>query len=289
MKKAPIASAVFPVVLFFTLITLASCSDKASMPNKAFEGKIIQKIIIHGNALSEMTGESGMDSADKSKSDATKGILSAMNINVDVTMYVKPDKLAYDMSMLGGLVNIHAIIDPMTRKLTMLMPGKIAQQYDLKKMDKGRKSLDDSLNANPTIFDSLMKELPKPTGKKQEINGFDCEEYLLTTEKQGKKLEMEMWITTDPRLKFYDVMRDALLGKGRTGAGGMEQLMSAFEPFAGEGKVPVKMSMKVNGKEFMSSELLEMIEEKLDNKYFEIPKDYKIQETDLSKTKRDSI
>ena len=275
-------------LLVLSFFALESCSDKASMPNKSFEGKIIQKIVIHGDALGEMGGGEN-DSSDKTGKDAAKGILSAMNLNVDVTMYVKPDKLAYDMSMLGGLVNIHVIIDPMTRKMTMLMPGKTAMQYDLRKIDKNSKHIEDSMNKNPAIIDSMTKALPKPTGKKQEINGFDCEQYLVTTHKGDKKIEMEMWITTDARLKFYDVMRDAFLGKGRTGAGGMEQIMSAFEPFAGEGKVPVKMSMKVNGKEFLSSELEEMIEEKLDNKYFEIPKDYKVTEEELPKAKRDTI
>jgi hypothetical protein len=138
-------------------------------------------------------------------------------------------------------------------------------------------------------MDSLLTVMPKPTGKKKEINGFDCEQYLLSSQKRGKKIEIEMWITSDPRLKFYDVIRDAFLGKHRTGEGGLEEMMAAFQPIAGAGKVPVTMTMKVAGEELLSSELEEMIEEKLDNKYFEIPEGYEVVQGDMLRPKRDTL
>jgi hypothetical protein len=89
-------------------------------------------------------------------------------------------------------------------------------------------------------------------------------------------MDMDMWITQDPRLKFYDVIRDALLGRKRTGEGGMEEVLALLKPIAGEGKVPVKMTIGRDGKNMIKSELKEMTEEKIDESFFQIPSDYEI-------------
>jgi hypothetical protein len=259
------------------------CSEKAAMPGKAFEGKIIQKIVIHGNAIKSLTKSSGDSAANSNPMAAV--FMGGMNLKADVTMHVRTDKVAVETSMLGGLVNMRQIIDRNSRKMTMIVPmSKQAVVVDLAAMDEVRGELDDSLNKNQGIFDSLKKAIPKATGKKEEINGFDCEEYRMITDMNGTPMEVEMWITQDPRLKFYDVVRDALLGKKRTGGGGLEQLMAAFEPFAGHGKVAVKMILRVDGKEFLSSEMTEMVEEKTEDKYFEIPKGYEVKQQSLADT-----
>lgn len=272
-------------LLVLTLFTLASCADKASMPGKAFEGRIIQKLTFNAAAFGELadSGSTG------SRQQGAQSMMSGLALKADVVMYVKADKLAYEMSMLGGLFSFRSIIDPMTRKLTVLSSmEKKAYVADLKEFDANREEINDSLEST-NIIDSLAKMAPQPTGKKEEINGFDCEQYVTHIDKDGKKFDMEMWITTDPRLKFYDVMRDAIIGKKPTGSGGLEQLMAVFQPFAGKGKVPVRMKMKINGKDLMTSEMTEMVEEKLDNKYFEIPKGYQVVEQDMKTPRRDSI
>ena len=273
---------VFILAVFFVF---GGCSEKASMPGKAFEGKIVQKIVIHGNALKDLAKESG-DSAGGNKD--MSALMGGMNLKADMTMHVRADKVAVETSMLGGLVSMRQIIDRNARKMTMIIPmSKQAVVMDLSEMDKVRGELDDSLRKNEGIFDSLKNAVPKATGRKEEINGFDCEEYTMKTDIQGKTMDVEMWITQDTRLKFYDVVRDAIMGKKRTGGGGLEQLMAAFEPFAGQGKVAVKMSLKVDGKEFLSSEMTEMVEEKTEDKYFEIPKDYEIKQQSLNDTTSD--
>ncbi len=272
-------------LLVLSLFTLASCADKASMPGKAFEGRIIQKLTFNAAAFGELadSGSTGI------QQQGAQSMMSGLALKADVVMYVKADKLAYEMSMLGGLFSFRSIIDPMTRKLTVLSSmEKKAYVADLKEFDANRKEINDSLESS-NIIDSLAKMAPQPTGKKEEINGFDCEQYVTHIDKDGKKFDMEMWITTDPRLKFYDVMRDAIIGKKPTGSGGLEQLMAVFQPFAGKGKVPVRMTMKINGKDLMTSEMTEMVEEKLDNKYFEIPKGYQVVEQDMKTPRQDSI
>jgi hypothetical protein len=263
------------------------CSEKASMPGKAFEGKIIQKIVIHGNALKDLAKEKSDSAAENNQMGAA--LLGGMNLKADMTMHVRTDKVAIETSMLGGLVSMRQVIDRNSRKMTMIVPmTKQAIVMDLAEIDKVRGEIDDSLQHNQGIFDSLRNAAPKATGKKEEINGFDCEEYVMQTDLNGMPMEVEMWITQDPRLKFYDVVRDAVLGKKRTGAGGLEQLMAAFEPFAGHGNVAVKMTMRVGGKDFMSSELMEMIEEKTEDKYFEIPKGYEVKQQSMADTSQTS-
>lgn len=270
------------VFILFGFI-LAGCSEKAAMPGKAFEGKIIQKIVIHGNALKGMTKGDG-DSASKSNPMAA-AFMGGMNLKADVTMHVRTDRVAVETSMFGGLVSMRQIIDRNSRKMTMIIPmAKQAVVVDLAEMDKVRGELDDSLQKNHGLFDSLTSSIPKATGNKEEINGFDCEEYRVTSSVEGKTMEVEMWITQDPRLKFYDVVRDALLGKKRTGAGGFEELMAILEPFAGQGKVAVKMILRIDGKDYLSSEMTEMVEEKTEDKYFEIPKGFEIKEQHIADT-----
>lgn len=270
---------------FLWLLTLASCADKASMPGKAFEGRIVQKLTFNAGAFQELADSASTDTQQES----AQAFMSGLALKADVVMYVKADKLAYEMSILGGLFSFRSIVDPMTRKLTILSTmEKKAYVADLKEFDANRQEINDSLESS-SIIDSLIKIAPHPTGKKEEINGFDCEQYITKMNKEGKTLDLEMWITTDSRLKFYDVMRDAIMGKNQTGSGGLEQLMAVFQPFAGKGKVPVKMTMNINGKTLMTSEMTEMVEEKLDKKYFEIPEGYQIVKKDMKSPTRDSI
>jgi hypothetical protein len=199
-----------------------------------------------------------------------------MGLNATITMYVRGDKVAYDMSVLGGMISFRSIIDRNNRTMTVLSPNKHAYVTSLRSVDKIRSKVDDSLNAHSDLLDSLDQMLPKPTGNKQTINGLECEEYKGTF----KGMDMDMWITQDPRLKFYDVIRDALLGRNKTGEGGMEMIMALLKPIAGEGKVPVKMALTKDGKSFIKSELKEMTEQKIDDEIFEIPKDYEVVKQD---------
>jgi hypothetical protein len=236
------------------------------MPGRAFEGKIVQSISIDASALAPKS-----ESKDSTYTAPASPAMAMMNISATITMFVHSDKVAYDISTFGGFISFHAIIDRNARTMTTLT-NKHAYVTNLRSMDSVRSKVDDSINAHPDILDSLDKMTPKPTGMKKTINGLDCEEYTGTF----KGMNIDMWITQDPRLKFYDVMQDAFLGRNRTGAGGMEQIMALFKPISGEGKVPVQMTITKDGKTFIKSELKEMSEEKISDDKFEIPKDYEV-------------
>ena len=241
------------------------------MPGKSFEGKIVQQISVDGSGFApKMVNH---DTTYTAPSSAPKSsMMSGIGLNATITMYVRGDKVACDMSILGGMFSFRTIIDRNMRTITTLSPNKHAYVSNLREVDKVRAKVDDSVNAHADLLDSLDQMLPKPNGSKQTINGLECEEYKGTF----KGMDMDMWITQDPRLKFYDVIRDALLGRNKTGEGGMEQIMALLKPIAGEGKVPVKMTLTKDGKAFIKTELKEMTEQKVDDAVFEIPKDYEV-------------
>jgi hypothetical protein len=254
-----------------SFVIFASCSDKASMPGRSFEGKIVQQISIDASALASK--ESKNDTTFTAPAPSQKSPLGGLGINTNatVTMYVRGDKVATDLGLMGGFLSFHSIIDRNNRTMTLLV-NKHAYVTNLRALDKMRAKVDDSVNAHADLLDSLDQMLPKPTGMKKTINGLECEEYIGTF----KGMDMNMWITQDPRLKFYDVIQDAFLGRSRSGTGGMEQMMALLKPISGEGKVPVMMTITKDGKTFIKSELKEMSEEKLSDDLFEIPKDYQV-------------
>jgi len=256
------------LLLLFAVVFLSSCSDRASMPGKSFEGKIVQQVTIEAGGFAPRTVNH--DTTYTAPTPAPKSAFGGMGLNATVTLYVRDNKVAMDVSVLG--FSLRAIIDRNNRTITTLSPNKHAYVSSLRTLDKERAKVDDSINAHSGILDSLDQMLPKPMGSKQTINGLECEEYKGIV----KGMDVDMWITQDPRLKFYDVIRDAFLGRSRNGDGGMEQVMELLKPIAGEGKVPVKMSMTRDGKPFIKTELKEMTEEKIDDDIFTIPKDYEI-------------
>jgi hypothetical protein len=260
------------ILLFIGILFLSSCSERAAMPGRAFEGKIVQQITIDAGALASAQERNDTTFTAPSPSASSK-LPIGFSANATITMNVRGDKVESEMSLMGGLmpVPVRTIIDRNARTMTMLV-NKHAYVTNLRSIDAMRSKVDDSLSEHPDILDSLGKMIPKPTGMKKTINGLECEEYIGTF----KGMNIDMWITQDPRLKFYDVIEDAFLGKNRTGMGGMEQMMMLLKPVSGEGKVPVTMTISKDGKTFIKSELKEMTEQKLSDDLFEVPKDYEI-------------
>jgi hypothetical protein len=261
------------LLLLLPLLLLISCAERAQMPGKGFEGKIVQKISVGGDFMSAMKGHDSTDVTGAGAQAASNETRPAM----EITMYSKGDKLAYDLSMMGFPIKLHTIIDRSTRTIALVTPDKMAYVSDIRSIDKVRETIDDSLEKHHSILDSLSAHMPKPTGQKKTINGLACEEY---TTKLGDN-DVTFWMTQDPRLKFYDILRDAFLGKQRTGLGGMEEAMAILAPIVGDGHVPVLTELRKNGKILLKSELVTLSEEKVDDDIVTIPADYKIVKQDL--------
>ena len=201
--------------------------------------------------------------------------------NLTIKMFVREDKVAFETELLGGLVRLRSIIDRASRTLTMLTPDKRAIVTDLKQVDTA-KYLKDTLAEQADRIDSLRQTLPKPTGKMETINGLETEIYegAMAGRRPGEALDVTMWITTDPRMQFYEVIRDAFLGKRRTGMGGLEEFFDLLTPITGKGKIPLKIVATDKGKPYMTSEITEISEESVPDSKFEIPKGYTVVKTE---------
>ncbi|HZK76125.1 MAG TPA: DUF4412 domain-containing protein [Candidatus Kapabacteria bacterium] len=243
---------------------LASCAERSQMPAKPFEGTITEAIQVPG--IGSLMNGSGDSSGQTGSGLSALGALA----NIGLKMYVRENKVAYDVSMLGGLITMHSIIDRDARTMTMLLPNNTAMVMDLRALDTSRQKIDDSLRAHLGLFDSLEAALPQPTGRHETIHGLDAEEY------HGQKgtVETEMWLSSDSKLQAFDVVRDAFLGRGTAGTGGLDEVFGMIRPIAG--KIPVKFETKVNGKTFVKGELTDISEEKIDDAVFEIPQGYQV-------------
>ncbi len=251
------------ILSLFIPIVLSSCAERSQMPAKPFEGTITESIHVPGAADLMNSKE---DSGGIGESFSALGTLA----NVGLKLYVRANKVAYDMSMLGGLITMHSIIDRDARTMTVLLPNQTAVVMDLRALDTTREKINDSLSMHSEIFDSLRAALPVPTGKHQTIQGLDAEEY----HAQKGPVESDVWLSDDEKLHAFDVVRDAFLGRGTEGDGGLDEVFGMLRPIAG--KIPVKFETKVNGKPFIAGELTNIKEEKLDDALFEIPKGYQI-------------
>lgn len=249
--------------LLFVMLSLASCGEQAALPGKPFEGTITQIIKVPGLAKAM----AGVDSG--SKGMGGNSFLSAAS-TANMKIYAREDKLAYELSVMGGLFKIKTIIDRGTRTITMLMPNKQAIVTDMRSMDTMRKIIDDTLNKSNQL-DSLAQSIPVATGRKMEINGFEAEEFV--GKMQG--MDVQMWVTSDPRMQFYEIIQDAILGRQRTGMGGIEEVFAMLLPLS-KGKVPVQFTAKMNGEVFASSELSKIEEGELEDAVFAIPAGYTI-------------
>lgn len=261
------------LLLLLPLLFLISCAERGQTPGKGFEGKIVQRISVGGDVMSALKEH---DSTDVTGAGAQHSS-NETGPSVEITMYSKGDKVAYDMTMLGFPIKMHTIVDRSTRTITLLTPDKMAYVSDLHSIDKMRSKVDDSIESHHSILDSLEAHLPKATGQTKTINGLACEEYKTTI---GGS-DLTMWVTQDSRLKFYDIMRDAFLGKQRTGLGGMEEVLSILAPLLGDGHVPVLTEFSKNGKVLLKSELVSLSEEPVDDEEVTVPSGYKIVKQDL--------
>ena len=256
----------FTALFLLSVLTLTSCSERGQLPGRSFEGKVVQKISVHPGAMASAIKK------DTSGSTSPLAAIGMMNLSLNITMYSKADKLAYDVEALGFPIKMHSIIDRNARTLTVITPDKMAYVSNLRALDTTRKKLDDSIQEHSDLLDSLQAHLPQPTGNKKTINGLACEEY---KSKFGSG-DITMWVTHDTRLKFYDIMRDAFLGKRRTGLGGIEEAMGVIAPFIGEGNIPVRLDISMNGTPLLTSEMTEITEEAVGDDIMTVPKDYQV-------------
>jgi hypothetical protein len=255
-------------ILLLLSLALASCAERSQMPAKSFEGTITEVIQVPG--IADMMSARSDSDGERPQGMAALGALS----NMTLKMFVRDNKVAYDVSILGGLITMRSIVDRDARTLTVLMPNHMAMVTDLRGVDSMRGKIDDSIRAHTGMFDSLAQMLPQPTGQKETLNGLDAEEYHASRD----GTDLDLWLSSNDKIKAFEIVRDAFLGRGNPGAGGLDEIFAVMRPVAG--KIPAKFEVKREGKTFAKGEMTDITEEKLDDAVFDIPKDYTVVNSD---------
>ena len=106
---------------------------------------------------------------------------------------------------------------------------------------------------------------PKATGKKEKINGYNCEEYVCELEGES---EMSMWMTSDLKDNLIGVMAQALK-KGMSSSGshagsGMEELMK-------KGLAPIRTIITKDGKQQAEMTFVSFESKTLSDDLFVVP------------------
>src|SRR5207302_3560575 len=94
------------LALFAFAFLLSSCAERSQMPAKGFEGTITETIQIPGigDMMRAKPDSSGVE-------ESAPGFNAGALANLQMKMYVRENKVAYDISMLGGLISMRSIID----------------------------------------------------------------------------------------------------------------------------------------------------------------------------------
>src|ERR1700731_4395444 len=99
----------FAILFVFAALLISSCTERASMPGKAFEGKIVQQISVDaGGFAPKMESRDTTYTAPSTVSESPK-MPTGIGLNATITMYVRGDKVVYDMGILGGVISFRSI------------------------------------------------------------------------------------------------------------------------------------------------------------------------------------
>ena len=148
-----------------------------------------------------------------------------------------------------------------TQKMVMVMAAmKMGYEIDLKKAEQAAAAS----NANPSI--------PKATGQKKTINGFNCELYTMSP-KDGS--EVEMWLTGDLPKSLSSAVGGAISGMNKMNAGGNSS--KAFEEILSKGLVPIEFDAKTAGQVVATIQFVKYEQKPIADSYFVVPSDISVQ------------
>src|SRR5205823_12617866 len=133
------------LVVTVCAIGIAGCAGRTQMPQHAFEGTITEQIQMPG--LAALAAGSDSDAG----SSFGSSIIGALS-NVTITLHTRGDKVAYNVSILGGMITATSIVDRNARTLTVLLPNHTAVVSDLRSLDSSRHAIDDSLRARTGLL-----------------------------------------------------------------------------------------------------------------------------------------
>lgn len=168
-----------------------------------------------------------------------------------LTIKVSGDKTRVDVG-----TEVSSIVDAKSGTVTSLLHSqKMAMKLPEGTLDSVRKKTAENKTA-PDI---------KPTGKKETINGFECEEYAGTIE----GMKVNLWVTRD--VKNASQIIDQL---GKI-SGGADPLMKALQSAGGVQGFPIRTVVDIPQTGKSTSTILSIKDEDVPESTFVVPDGYK--------------
>lgn len=174
-----------------------------------------------------------------------------------VTMKVKGDKARVEINP-----KITTLLDAKTGELTMLMND---QKQVMRISGERAKAMAEMAKAMAKDAIAPEKAKPKPTGKKQTINGYETEEYVSSSQ----KVQTSYWIATDYPGSDAIMKQMAVLQNGAFAA--MRKGMPNFTDLPG---LPIRTEVKMNGESKMTSTIETVNQDPIPDAEFTVPAGY---------------
>jgi len=183
---------------------------------------------------------------------------------IPVTISIKGDKTVSVMDVpMQGSMKMYS--DRASKKMTIVQEAqKQGMEMDMAKMEEMKKNLPDT-------------SIPKPTGKKDKIKGYNAEEYSTTTD---GGIEVDLWLSKD-------MPKEVAAGINSSNESNMQtQLNSSkntvFKELFKKGYAPLRTVVKKDGDVQMTMEFTKVESKKLNDSLFVIASDITIQKMDPS-------
>jgi hypothetical protein len=177
--------------------------------------------------------------------------------SIPMTMNIKGNKV-HTLMNVGPAGAMEMYIDNDTKKMVQVMKAmNMGMEMDLSQLEK--KAATES------------KDAPKPisTGKKEKINGFNCEEYTCKIE----DMDMEMWMTKDIPAAMVGSIQGAMKNVSNSSGGNA----SAFEELAKNGNIAIRTIVKQNGTVQAQMEIVKYESKSFPDSEFTVPANINIQ------------
>lgn len=183
---------------------------------------------------------------------------------IPMMMNIKGDKIHATMEM-GPMGSMEMFIDNGTKKMVTVMRAmKMGTEIDMAHAEQ---------MANQSSEDTPA---PVATGKKDNINGYDCELYTCKV----KGLDMEMWMTNALPPSIVTSLAKSMSSINSTGAASGAK--NSFEELAKKGLFAVRTVIKEGDAIQMQNDLLKFESKSIPDSEFAIPSDINIQKMDPS-------
>lgn len=186
------------------------------------------------------------------------------NIQKQITLYISDNKLRFEMD------EIVSIIDLDKNLILNLAPqSKAYQEITFNEWNEMQKQMEEEIRKLPAEKQKkwMLKDVKVTrTEKKQKINGFNCEQYLVTDQTGSE----EVWVTKDIAFKEYHALMkkysETLMGKNPEVRRELEKLHTI------EG-VPIKVISR-SPYRIEITEVKSISTDELDPSLFQVPKGF---------------